>query len=424
MSVTMTLFRNANQGDRLNGRYPDGDEPAGNGLLQLGDINYAGAFRLDGNQHGATAFDQLSYQEKVIIAMNNTTGNLLVTGSGESNTKNFGEFEIPTLSTSTTLTDLNIGASTQDFVNVIDQLPLNTADPDDGNGITLYGMLEKGGKIIFNYARYYDTYNGGTSPETVGVVSDSTDLANSTITGAYEYDVSNRACGWMSEIPAEWQVALGGETITGFSSGASRGILGRLSVGPSAFVIDTDDLLAPIPANGTVVSTTTLLDFPYPNGMGITNPANITTELWEAGRIWNNISETNYGFIVPGTSTYMCLGFDGGFTSGIGYKLHNNNYGDYDAITPTDYRNTYYLFNVNDMVRVKNGELNSYDMLPYASGTFSSPIFGEGSNDRRISGATYDAATGRLYLAVTNGDDSQGFGFFNQPLFLAYTFDV
>lgn len=422
MSFSMTLARNANQSNRLNGRYPLGDEPAGSGLLQLGDINYAGAFRLDGNQYGSSPNDQLFYQDKVIIGMNNTNGNLLITGLGTANTQNIGEFSIPALSTSETLTDLNIGANTQNFVNVIDQLPLNTPDPDldDQNGITIYGIFEKDGKIIFHYARSYDS--GSTiSNQTIGVVSDSTDLAGSTVTGAYIYDQSNRACGWISDIPTEWQTPLGGEHILGWSSGATRSIVSRLSVGPSAFILDTDDLLNPIPANGTTITTETLMNFPFPQAMG--NPSGVNTDdyILQAGSIWNIISETNYGFIVPGTSTYLCIGHDGGFNSGISYKTNNNNFGDYDANDENDYRNTYWMFDVNDFIAVKAGTLAPQDILPYASGTFTTPFFGSGSNGRRISGATYDAATGRLYLAVTYGDDSQGL-LSPQPLFLAYTF--
>jgi hypothetical protein len=361
--------------------------------------------------------------------MNNTTGNLLVTGLGDGNVKNFGEFDIPALSTSLTITDLNIAASTQDFTNVIDNLPLNTSDEDDINGVTLFGLFEKDNKIIFNYARYYDNADGGSntiSQEVCGVKEDATDITDtSEVKGAFEYDNGNLGCGWISPIPAAWQAALGGTHISGFSSGTTRAIISRLSLGPSAYVMDPDDLINPIPANGTQISTTTLMEFPYPNSMGVNNPANVDSELSSAGSIWNFISETNYGFIVPGTDTYLCIGFDGGFNSGVGYKLRNNttgvDTGDWDAVDPNDYRNIYMMFDVNDLVDAKNGVINPYDIVPYEMGEISIPYGGSQQTLKRVSGATYDTATGRLYIALLDVDGTQG-QLSNQPIIVAYTF--
>lgn len=430
-------------------KYFTGGAPAGwslgalgspsNRLLTLSNIQYAGAFRLDANRHGATEYDRLNYQNKVIIGINNTTGNMLVTGAGEANTQNFGEFEIPALSTSTNLTDLNIAANTQDFVNVINQLPLNTPDSgvsggapydDDANGISIYGLFEKDNKIIFHYSRYYDNADGLNntfSDEVIGVKGNATDISGANDTsGAFLYDNGQKCCGWISPIPAEHQAALGGEHLAGFSNGTSRGILSRHSIGPSAYVVDLDDILNPIPANGSTIATEVCMDFSYPNAMGISDTTGIDDTLLEAGRIWNNATESNYGFIVPGTDTYLVVGHQAGYNSGLSYKARSGSsqtdWGDYDANQPDDYRNVYYMFDVNDLIAAKNGQMNPHDIMPYEWGTLDVPFDGSPeAGIKKLSGATFDPATGRLYVSLTYADNSQG-QLSAQPLICAYTF--
>ncbi len=407
------------------GKCPQGHELESSGLLTLSDLNYAGAFRVNGNTFGSSSVE---YTNKHILAINSTTNNLLMTGASTENARDVGEFEIPALSTSETLADLSIASNTQPFVDLFDQIPTRTIDADEGNGIGIYGMYEYNNNIIVNYAVYYDA-GGPFADETTFVKRNSTDIDASAVDvgGAYKLQGAALASGWISPIPAAWQAALGGDHISGFSAGTTRAILSRLSMGPSAYVFDIDDLINGPPANGATISTTAAMSFPYPNGLGIANTGDVDNELLTPGEIWNNATEANYCFIVPNSDTYLCVGHQAGFTSGLDYKVRNDtsqtDWGDYDAVSANDYRNIYMMFDVNDLVSAKNGSIATYDIEPYEWGTFS-PVYGGDSATgiNQISGATFDPETGRLYVAIANGDPDQ-MVYSNQPVIAVYTFN-
>lgn len=391
------------------------------GLLTLSDINYEGAFRVDGNTYGESG---VYYNDMFHLAVNNQNGNLFINGNDTDFSQKVGEINIPTLSTSSTLTDLNIATNTQPFVDVFDQVPARTVDADDGNGISIYGIYEYNGDVIFNYALYYDAAGPYHSQTTF--IKQNTDLDASTndVIGVFELSCGAMGSGWISPIPVEWQSALGGDHITGWSAGVTRAVLSRLSCGPSAFAFNIADLVAP-PANEAVIPTTELMSFTYPNIMG-GYTGDIADYLLGSGRIWNNTSTVDYGFIVPNTDTYICFGRQAGYNSGLSYKLRNNtsqtDWGDYDAVDPTDYRSIYMMFDVNDFVRVKNGEINGYDIEPYEWGTFNPHFGGSGTTGiKPICGATFDPVTGRLYMSILGADNTQGVSG-NQPIIEVYTF--
>lgn len=442
MGWQSVVSRETDQGDRLNSSNMSGKPtPSLSGLLTASDINYDGAFRLPTGSFGTEYEDDLSnYATKCIIGMNNTSGTgMFVTCAGEANQRRVAEFSIPTLSTATDVSSLNLSSNVQNFADTIDDLPLNTPDAgtsggqpydDDQNGISIYGLYEKDNNLLFHYSRYYDNADGLSNVflnETIGVNIDASDISSSgNIRGAFEWDVAQLCCGWISPIPSGHQAALGGDHIAGFSNGTSRGILSRHSIGPSAFAFDIDDIINPVPANGATIATVELMNFAYPNALGISDPTNIDNKLLEAGRYINNATEFNYGFIVPDTDTYLVIGYQAGYNSGLSYKLRNDttqtDWGDYDAVDASDYRNYYMMFDVNDLIDAKNGVIQPEDILPYESGTFS-PQFGgsPAAGIKKISGATFDPATGRLYMAIVYADDSQA-GSGDLPVIEAYTF--
>ena len=218
----------------------------------------------------------------------------------------------------------------------------------------------------------------------------------------------------MSDIPTEWQAALGGTHLTGFSAGQQIAIVGRASVGPSAFSFNLADMLS-YPAATSTINTTLLFDYDLDDWLGKEAGDVFTTS---AGQLWSVQSTAAYGFIIPGTDTYMVIGNDAGFESGIGYKIRSNGF---DPIDINDVRNTYHLFDVNDMVKVKNGEMAKEDVLPYSWGELTVP-FQDYNSFNALSGAVYDPATGTLYMALINADDLQN-AFTDIPLILAYTLD-
>ncbi len=394
------------------------------GLLTLSDINYVGAFRPDGNTFGASG---VQYTDKHILAINPQNGNLLITGATTENTRDIGEFEIPALSTSTSVSDLPIAANTQPFVDVFDQIPSRNADSDETNGVGIYGMYAIDNDVIMNYAVYYDA-SSPVADESIFIKRNASDLDASTgdTVGAFKFDCGTLCSGWISPIPSEWQSALGGDHIAGWASGTTRAIISRLSLGPSAYAFNIADLTSP-PAAGSTINTVPLMSFAYPNAMGIAgDTVNVDTYLDGPGTLWNKASTIDYCVIVPGSDTYLCLGHDAGYLSGLGYKLRTNtsqtDLGDYDANSVTDYRNIYALIDVNDFVDARNGVINVHDIIPYEWGAFTAQFGGTPETGiNRISGCAYDPVTGRLYVSVVDADDVQSAPS-SQPVIEVYTF--
>jgi hypothetical protein len=213
----------------------------------------------------------------------------------------------------------------------------------------------------------------------------------------------------MSPIPSEWQTALGGTHLTGFSSGLP--IITRWSVGPSAFVFDPMAIVG-VSSVTNPIKTTVLLDFSldHPLASDLSNDTG-------SNKLWTHLSHATYGFIPPGSQTYVTIGHTGGTSSGVCYKCvpsDGANCGGYCANDANDYKHYYWLWDVVDLVEVKEGKRQPYDIKPYEFGTFPTPF-----KSREIGGGSYDPATGILYLNVLAADDEQG-TYAVPPLIVAY----
>jgi hypothetical protein len=71
---------------------------------------------------------------------------------------------------------------------------------------------------------------------------------------------------------------------------------------------------------------------------------------------------------------------------------------------------------MNELVKVKSGELASHQVRPYEYGVFSKPF--EGSK-HELGGGTFDPSTGRIYLTAQKADRQQG-QYSNPPVVMAY----
>jgi len=74
---------------------------------------------------------------------------------------------------------------------------------------------------------------------------------------------------------------------------------------------------------------------------------------------------------------------------------------------------------MNDLLAVKNGTKNSFDVRPYAHGEFAVPF---GSPDKGLGGGAFDPATGQLYLTVQKADNAQG-TYSNPPVVVVFDID-
>jgi len=317
------------------------------------------------------------------------------------------EFSIPKLVKSTVISELNIaGAPRQGFVKLLERAA--SGNPESLDEIT--GLEVVGGSLVINAIEYYDA-PADNQLSTV-VVENASDLANSAV-GEFRSMVGlARAAGWLSAIPEAWKPLTGGSHISGFSSGAP--IIGRLSVGPSAFVVDLESVVAE--DREATIQTKELL------GFSLDQPLN-TDLLNETGQnnLWTHLSQARYGFIVPGSRTYMTIGRSGGHQSGIGYKVtqsDGNLCGGHCSIGAQDNYNYYWLWDLDDLLSASMGSATPDSIRPYEFGQLDLP-FQADSELKPVGGASYDAVRGLLYISLLRANTELG-EYNNPPIIVAY----
>jgi len=367
-------------------------------LFEMSDMLYQGAFRLPASNYGNS---DLNYAEGP-IEYNSTNHSLFIVG--HSYQQAIAEFSIPDL-VDGPLDQLNFGTNLQPFASHLGAAVCGNTQNIDRVG----GMKMVSGRLLVNAYEYYDA--DGAVTHTTLAIENPSDLTNSAVKGYFELaGGAGHTAGWISEIPQVWQGLLGGTHITGQSSGIP--IISRTSVGPSAFAFSPAGALSDCEDPG--IPTVRLLDF------SLGEP--LSSDLYNGSGendIWTHLSRATYGLIVPGTRTYLTVGFSGGHQSGVCYKCTQDNdnlCGGYCAPEAADYAQYYWLWDLNDLLAVKNGEMESYDVTPYDYGPWSS-AFDNGL--REIGGGAFDAENGILYLTIQRADTEQG-PYSNPPVIVAY----
>jgi len=320
---------------------------------------------------------------------------------GHAHQQAVAEYSVPDLSTSEDVTRLKMAQQVQEFSSVLDRM--SNGNPEKLN--RLGGLARYDEQLLISA---YDYYDGPADNVTTHLVlRDARDLAGSVVTGPLSFQGRAHTSGWMSPIPDEWKQALGGVWLTGNSSGEP--IIGRLSVGPSAFAFDPEDM-----SKTDHVSTTTLLDFSLKHSLheDLSN---------ESGKndIWTHLSRAVHGFIPPGTRSYITLGHSGGHHSSVCYKCtpvgRTENCGGYCAKDSSDYYLMYWLWDVQDLIDVRNGVKDPYSLRPYEYGVFEAPFAGSS-----FGGGSYDPVSNRLYLTLQRADHDQG-PYSIMPIILVYS---
>ncbi|MBD0776393.1 T9SS type A sorting domain-containing protein [Maribacter sp. ANRC-HE7] len=362
-------------------------------LFDISQLTYEGAFRIKASENGIS---DLNYAQGP-IAYNYENHSLFIVGHAHQQA--IAEYAIPEIVKSETLSELNmVETPIQVFSDVLSQTADGNPEGIDRVGGLYYVNHGGQAKLIVNAYEYYDAPADNTVSTLV--VNDANALETASVSGYYNFEGSPPAhsSGWISAIPEAWQEELGGTHITGHSSGIP--IISRASVGPSAFAFKINDALNTTQS----IQTTTLLDFKLSNPLhsDLSNDS-------KTNDIWTHLSRATYGFIVPGTRTYLTIGSSGGHESGICYKCTQDNgnlCGGYCTPEADDNYQYYWLWDMNDLVAVKNGSVNPYDVRPYDHGYFNTPFQANGS--KKIGGGTFDPSTGNLYLSVQSGDTEQG----------------
>ena len=373
-------------------------------LASIEDFEFIGGFRIPAKQYAGTSFN---YAKGVI----EQSGNSLFM-VGHEHHDMIAEFAIPELVNSEVISELIMA---DDPI----QLPVSVLGASSsGNSQSIddiTGLEVINNRLIINAKEYYDA--PADNSHTTLIADNAFGLASSEIGGYYELRGAAHAGGWLSPIPAEWQAVLGGDYMTGYSSGDP--IISRLSVGPSAFVVKSTEF-SRVNAGDRDIRTTKLMDF------SLRRP--LHEDLFNESRnndLWTHTSNAVYGFIVPGTRTYATFGHTSGITSGVGYKVTQDDGSlcpGYCSNLKADQSNYYWLWDVKDLASVKQRRKISSSIKPYAYGKFDVPYQTNGTINR-IGGASFDEATGTLLFSVLMADTEQG-EFTNPPVIAGYQLNL
>ena len=380
-----------------------------NPLFHIENMLYQGAFYIPGETYGESNSNYTSGT----IEYNSENNSLYLAGFNLHGA--IGEFAIPEIVNSTDLNQLNTTTNLQPFRRILNLTP--DGNPQGLDRISGIKLID--GKLVVNAIEYYDAPANNT--KTTMVLEDPDDIATGTINGYYSLEGAAHAGDWISPVPDEWQELLGGTYLSGSSN--KWAINGRCVMGISAFIFDF--------IQDSIIPTTAVLDFNLSNPMYADyssyastnyNLVEINGETFSGhtfedadavvgtNDLWTEESEVSYGFIIPGTRTYFTIGASGGHNSGIGYKATQNNghtCGGPCAYDADDYYNYYWLWDVNDLLAVKNNTLMPYEVRPYEYGIFDAPfqtdILLNTDEFHPIRGGSYDPETGMLYLTIYDG---------------------
>ena len=399
--ATQTQSANSDQSPALAAAQLD---PFSLPLASIDDFEFIGGFRLPAKQYANTSFN---YAKGVIEQSGNS---LFIVGHQHHDM--IAEFAIPELVNSEVISELIMA---DDPI----QLPVSVLGASSsGNSQSIddiTGLEVINNRLIINAKEYYDA--PADNSHTTLIADNAFGLASSEIGGYYELRGAAHAGGWLSPIPAEWQAVLGGDYMTGYSSGDP--IISRLSVGPSAFVVKSTEF-SRVNAGDRDIRTTKLMDF------SLRRP--LHEDLFNESRnndLWTHTSNAVYGFIVPGTRTYATFGHTSGITSGVGYKVTQDDGSlcpGYCSNLKADQSNYYWLWDVKDLASVKQRRKISSSIKPYAYGKFDVPYQTNGTINR-IGGASFDEATGTLLFSVLMADTEQG-EFTNPPVIAGYQLNL
>ena len=253
----------------------------------------------------------------------------------------------------------------------------------------LGGVLEQGGRMTVTGYISYDA-SGATTASHWGGAS------LSSLTGPYAGTVATGFVkSQMASIPQEWRATLGGPAL---SSAGYTSIISRASYGASVSVFDPADVGVknPIPMK-------MLLGCPHSVASCVTYGSPTSNDY--------NGSELSGGFfIVPNTRTLIAVERESSGPTCYGYgttnqALHGQPYLDavycYSLTDPADqkgpkgypYRLVAKMYDLGDLVAVKNGTKNPWDVKQYA--TIDMP----GSNPGEyVHSGTFNPVTGEYYL--------------------------
>lgn len=393
-------------------------------LLNQDNFQYIGSFRLPKGGLGGESASSATLAGSGLLGINEDDNTLYVFGSNSE--KVVTEITIPEPVNSSNVSSLNTASvvrspadlSSGNYNNLkADGTPI-------ANGGKPGGLLLYNDRLIGSSWAYYDgAYEAALSHFSA---SKNWNVAKNTTSmqglGSPLYGDVNGGFvgGWMCKIPTKWQLALGGKAITG--KGAIS-VIGRSSLGPSAWAFDPDDVGT---VSGTVTAVpliTYTLDHPT---LGVyAGPSlyyNMGTDI--TGVIFPNDSDSVLFFGVHGLGfTGMGDGCYGPYTNIIsehgrqqpelcmGMEIEGTKTCCYDPVSAADdmshaypYQSQIWAYKAEDMKAVKDGVKEPWEIIPYAIWGFDLPF---STDKKEVKGAVYNNITKRLY--ITSSGESVGY---------------
>ncbi len=305
------------------------------------------------------------------------------------------EISIPTgISLSTTPT----GKFLQDFSDIAEGNRKNilAGGGKYDDNVEMGGLLVYNNKLISNYYGYYDSSNSARQ----SFFTHNLNLSKAgTFSGMFQLGPANMqsfVSGYMALIPPQWQTLLGAPAFAG-QSGVP--IIFRQSLGPAAYAFNPDDLGVKIPA-----PTIPLVGYP------IEHPTLGTYSDTSLGNDYTQGTLVKGAAFPVGSRSVLFFGSQGlGINCyGIGmllgrakdnseikyrscYGANTTNHGNGSA----PFRYWVWAYDANDLLAVKNGQKNSWDIKPYATWPLDFPA----SDGGEIQGVGYDPATQTIYIS-------------------------
>lgn len=348
-------------------------DPATLPRVQASDLHYLGSFALPQTDSSGDLAGRLTYGGWALGL--SPEGGLYLAGHDQTSPARLFEVSIPAIGGTATIRQRGADPTQGRQASI---------DPD--NKIRMAGSLAYDGRLITAYYSYYD----GDESATLSHVASGLTLGADPVVGPVRVGTTGAGFvgGYMAAIPAEWRAALGGPAVTGVCCLA---IANRTSWGPALSVFDPADIGrvdGPVPA-------TEVLGYPM---------AHPTLGEWRSGSTRYNGTTEIAGMAFPaGTRSVLFIGKQGTgpFCYGTGETCSDPVAFD-QGVHGYPYVHQVWAYDVNDLVKVKAGELEPWQVEPYATWRLTEM---NDAGNASIRGAVYDAATRRLYVTTAYGEN-------------------
>jgi hypothetical protein len=342
-------------------------------LLHQDDLNYLGAFNVPHGDNGSSTFEYGG----TALTFNPARNSLLMVGHDWQQA--VAELSIPAIKTGR-VNQLATADVLQPLTPILPRIPQNPLD----DVVKIGGLMVVGDQLVGTAYEYYDA---GVAAIDSHFKLSSLNLRNADVSGLYQVGTFGGGFvgGYMTNVPLQWQDELGTAHLTGQ---AGLSIISRTSSGPSAFGFDPERLGEP------VTPATPLVEYPLAHPLAPQTTQNL---------LFNTTTEIR-GIVFPeGTDSVIFIGSHGTgpYWYGEPYAEGSDPYRPDKGPHAPDYVYQAWAYDVHDLIAVKRGQLQPWQVRPYDTWQFDLPYFEGG---KHIGGVAYDAASGRLYVSQQYGN--------------------